>query len=68
MATMNINCLDRVFENWVRVGNLLIDLYGLEMGLKEAERSWRDIWDYIEWRKTVLLGPPDSSCRIDTFM
>ncbi len=62
MATM-IHFIDKLFASWVKVGNLLVDLYSLEMGFKEAERSRRDVWDYIEWRETVLVGPPDPSCR-----
>ena len=68
MPTMTINFIDRILGNWIKVGHLLIDPYNLEMGFKEAERSRREIWDYIEWRETVLVGPPDPSCRIATLI
>ena len=68
MATMNTNFIDKVLGNWIKVGNLFVDLYSLETGFKEAEKSRREIWDFIEWRETVLVGPPDSSCRIGTLI
>jgi hypothetical protein len=68
MATTNVNFIDERFGSWIKEGNLLVNLYSLEMGFKETERSRRDVWDYIEWRETVLVGPPDSSCRIATFI
>jgi hypothetical protein len=39
---MTINFIDRILENWIKAGHLLIDLYSLEMGFKEAERSRRE--------------------------
>jgi hypothetical protein len=40
----------------------------MEKGFKDVEKNRRDVWDYIEWRETVLVGPPDSTCRNATFM
>ena len=68
MATMNINFIDKVLGNWIKVGNLVVNLYSLETGFKETEKSRREIWDFIEWRETVLVGPPDSNCRITTLI
>ena len=54
---------DMVYGKWVKAGNLLVNLWSMEMGFRDEEKNRRDIWDYIEWRETVLVGPPDTSCR-----
>ncbi len=48
---------------WVKAGDLLVDLSSMEAGFKDVEKSRRAIWDYIEWRETVLVVSPDPSCR-----
>jgi hypothetical protein len=54
---MDIYFIDKAYGKWIKVGNLLVDLWSMEAGFKNAEKIRRDIWDYIEWRETVLAGP-----------
>jgi len=65
---MNMDFIDKVYGKWIKVGNLLVDLWSMETGFKNAEKNRRDIWDYIEWRETVLVGPPDTTCRSATLI
>jgi len=48
MATTNFSFTDESLRNWIKVGNLLVDLCSLELGFKEMERSRRDVWDYSD--------------------
>ena len=63
MVKMNMDIIDKFYGKWVKAGDLLVDLSSLETGFKDVEKNRRAIWDYIEWRETVLLGSPDPSCR-----
>ena len=63
-----MDLIDKVFGKWIKAGNLLVDLWSLETGFKDVEKNRRDVWGYIEWRETVLVGPPDSTCRNATLM
>ena len=65
---MNMNFIDKVHGEWIKIGNLLVDLRSMEAGFKNEEKSRRDVWDYIEWRETVLAGPPDATCRNTTLI
>ena len=60
---MNVDSLSKGYAKWIKAGDLLIDLNSLESGFRDSERDRRDIWDFIEWRETVLTGPPDRTCR-----
>jgi hypothetical protein len=60
---MGFDVLGSTDAKWIKVGDLLIDLNSMERGFRSSERDRRDIWDYIEWRETVLTGPPDRTCR-----
>ena len=60
---MNMEFIDKAYGEWVKAGNLLVDLWSMETGFKNVEKNRRDIWDYIEWRETVLEGAPDATCR-----
>ncbi len=34
-------------EQWIRVGNLVIDANSLKMGFVDTERGRQEIWDYL---------------------
>jgi len=65
---MNMDIIGNVNEKWVKASHLLVDLSSMEMGFKDMEKDRRAIWDYIEWRETVLVGPPDAGCRSATLI
>jgi len=60
---MNFDVVDSGYRKWIKAGDLLIDLNSMEQGFGNSDRDRQDIWDYIEWRETVLTGPPDRTCR-----
>ena len=60
---MNTDIIYKFYGMWVKAGPLLVDLSSMEAGFRDVEKNRRAIWDYIEWRETVLVGSPDPGCR-----
>jgi hypothetical protein len=65
---MNLDIIDKFYGKWIKAGHLLVDLSSMETGFNAVEKNRRAIWDYIEWRETVLVGSPDPSCRSATLI
>ena len=45
-------------QRWMRVGDLIIDLSSMEKGFRDVERRRQEIWDYIQYRESLLKWPP----------
>ncbi|MDI7259647.1 MAG: hypothetical protein QME90_06975 [Thermodesulfobacteriota bacterium] len=41
-------------ERSTKVGNLLFDLSSMEYGFLEIKRYRQEIWDYIQYRKSLV--------------
>ncbi len=41
----------------IRVGNLIVDLVSFEEGFKVEITYKKDIWDYIQYRQSLMYGP-----------
>ncbi len=41
----------------IRAGNLIFDLVSFEKGFKVEIRYRMDIWDYIQYRQSLMYGP-----------
>ncbi len=41
----------------IRVGNLIVDLVSFEEGFSVEIRYRKDIWDYIQYRQSLMYGP-----------
>ncbi len=41
----------------IRSGNLIVDLVSFEEGFKVEIRYRKEIWDYIQYRQSLMYGP-----------
>jgi len=48
---------DQSGEEWLKTGNLLVDLASMEYGFLEIKRYRQEIWDYIEYRENLVKWP-----------
>lgn len=46
-----------IHERWVNTGSLIVDLSSMEKGFREEERGRQEIWDYIQYRESLLTWP-----------
>jgi hypothetical protein len=51
------NSIDRNNEHWIKAGSLTIDLPSMGKGFQEPERYRQDIWDYIQYRESLVKWP-----------
>ena len=45
----------------IKVGDLIVDLSSLEKGFQKEERSRKEIWDYIQYRESLLKWPSNNN-------
>lgn len=45
-------------QRWIKVGDLIIDLSSMEKEFRDVERRRQEIWDYIQYRESLLKWPP----------
>jgi len=43
-------------DHLIRVGSLIVDLVSFEEGFKVEIRYRKDIWDYIQYRQSLMYG------------
>jgi hypothetical protein len=41
----------------MKVGDLIVELSSLEKGFQREERNRKEIWDYIQYRESLLKWP-----------
>jgi hypothetical protein len=46
-----------IHEQWVNTGSLIVDLSSMEKGFREEEKARQEIWDYIQYRESLLTWP-----------
>ena len=51
----DLNCQNA--KNWAMAGSLLVDLTSMEKGFLEVKRYRQEIWDYIEYRESLVKWP-----------
>ena len=44
-------------DHLIIVGNLIVDLVSFEEGFKAEIRYRKEIWDYIQYRQSLMYGP-----------
>lgn len=49
--------LDQNNPKLARSGNLLVDLSSMEKGFFEVKRYRREIWDYLQYRESLVKWP-----------
>ena len=42
---------------WIKVGDLIVNLSSMEKGFQDEERRRQEIWDYIQYRESLLRWP-----------
>ena len=52
------NNLDQNKPDLVKVGGLIVDLSSMKNGFqKEEKRNCQEIWDYVQYRKSLMKWP-----------
>ena len=51
------NSIDQNDDHWIKAGRLIVDLPSMGKGFQEIERYRRDIWDYIQYRESLVKWP-----------
>jgi predicted GTPase len=51
------NSIDQNNGHWIRSGSLIVDLPGMQKGLQEPEKYRQEIWDYIQYRESLVMWP-----------
>lgn len=54
---MDCNQDKKVNGHWIKTGGLLIDLSSTEKGLLENKRYRQEVWEYIEYRESLVKWP-----------
>jgi hypothetical protein len=54
---MNCDLDQRTKEHWGKAGSLLVDLSSMEKGFLEIKRYRQEIWDYVQYRESLLKWP-----------
>jgi hypothetical protein len=49
--------LDQNNPKLVRSGSLIVDLSSMEKGLLEKKRYRQEVWEYIEYRESLVKWP-----------
>jgi hypothetical protein len=54
---MDDHLFDQTNHKLIKSGDLIIDLPSMEKGYREEERRRQEIWDYIQYRESLLKWP-----------
>ncbi len=49
--------LDKTNQPWIKTGPLMVNLSSMQNGFLDIERHRREIWDYIQYRESLLQWP-----------
>jgi hypothetical protein len=56
-SKMVSNSMDQNNGRWMKSGSLIVDLPSMQKGFQEPERYRQDIWDYIQYRESLVKWP-----------
>ena len=51
------NSVEKKTEQWIKADGLMIDLPSMGKGFREMKRYRREIWDYIQYRESLVTWP-----------
>jgi hypothetical protein len=51
------NSVEKKTEQWIKADGLMIDLPSMGKGFREMKRYRREIWDYIQYRESLVKWP-----------
>lgn len=54
---MDYDLVNQTNERWIKAGRLLLDVSSMENGFLKMKRYWQEIWDYIQYRESLLKWP-----------
>ena len=55
---MDKDLLNQTKQKWIRSGDLIVDFSSFQNGFqKEMKRSRQEIWDYIQYRESLVRWP-----------
>lgn len=55
---MDKDLLNQNNQKWTKSGDLVVNLSSLENGFQKEERRFRqEIWDYIQYRESLVRWP-----------
>jgi len=49
--------IDQNDNEWIKAGSLIVDLPSMEKGLLEKKRCGQEVWEYIEYRESLIKWP-----------
>jgi len=53
--------IDQNNGQWITSGGLIVDLPSMQKGFQELERYRQEIWDYIQYRESLLRWPSSNN-------
>jgi hypothetical protein len=51
------NSIDQNNGHWIGAGGLIVNLPSMGKGFREPEKYHREIWDYIQYRESLVKWP-----------
>jgi len=55
---MDEDFLNQTNKNWIKSGDLIVDLSSFQNGFQKEEKRYRqEIWDYIQYRESLVRWP-----------
>ncbi len=55
---MDQDLLNQTDQRWIKSGDLIVDLFSFKNGFqKEGKRYRQEIWDYIQYRESLVRWP-----------
>lgn len=57
MTIPDYTYIDQTNQGWLRAGHLIVHLPSMENGFLDCARRRQEIWDYIQYRESLLKWP-----------
>jgi len=55
---MDKDLLNQPHQKWLKSGDLIVDLSSFQNGFQKEEKRYRqEIWDYIQYRESLVRWP-----------
>jgi len=55
---MDKDLLNQSHQKWLKSGDLIVDLSSFQNGFQKEEKRYRqEIWDYIQYRESLVRWP-----------
>lgn len=56
---MDEDTLNQTIQEWIKSGDLIVDLSSFKNGFEKEEKRYRqEIWDYVQYRESLVRWPP----------